>query len=222
MGASNFARPENASKYFTVLMNREEKFVECKDCESKFFEYESEYETAESQKHCGSCGSENIEFDEESRSCEEWEIDDLKNFIKEKMEEKFKGVQDYDYKDYDRNYPSSGISRFFVQETFCGEEIEIEFGIILTWAYYEGATLDFLITKYLNGDEVYGEFTKDDLYNTDLNEGMKELQWRNFDKKINSIVEKYSKEINELLEEVSTPLSKLGTFSNGESVYVGA
>lgn len=31
MGTSNFARPENASKYFVVLTNNEEKFVKCEE-----------------------------------------------------------------------------------------------------------------------------------------------------------------------------------------------
>ena len=37
MGASNFAK-SNTSKVFAVLMNREEKYSKCSECEKKYRE----------------------------------------------------------------------------------------------------------------------------------------------------------------------------------------
>ena len=62
MGTSNFSRLKNASKYYTIFMNVEEKYVECNECDEKFYEYEPEYETAESELYCGKCGSDAIDF----------------------------------------------------------------------------------------------------------------------------------------------------------------
>ena len=56
MGTSNFSRLNNASKYYTIFMNVEEKYVECNECNEKFYEYEPEYETAESELVCSKCG----------------------------------------------------------------------------------------------------------------------------------------------------------------------
>ena len=47
MGTSNFSRLKNASKYYTIFMNVEEKFVKCDECNTKFVEWESEYEKIE-------------------------------------------------------------------------------------------------------------------------------------------------------------------------------
>ena len=83
MGTSNFSRLKNASKYYTIFMNVEEKYVECNKCDEKFYEYEPEYETAESELYCGKCGSDAIEFKEEDRSLESWEIDDWESYFRE-------------------------------------------------------------------------------------------------------------------------------------------
>lgn len=71
MGASNFARPENASKYFVVLTNTEEKFVKCEECESKCYEYDGQYEETKMCGHCLYCTSEDLEWGEEYRSPDE-------------------------------------------------------------------------------------------------------------------------------------------------------
>ena len=42
MGASNFHRG-NTSKVFAVLMNREEKYSKCSECEEKYWEWEGNY-----------------------------------------------------------------------------------------------------------------------------------------------------------------------------------
>lgn len=104
MGTSNFGRLNNASKYYTVFMNVEEKYVECNECNEKFHEYEPEYETAESEHYCGKCGSDAIEFKEEYRSVESWEIDDWKSYFRECLENVGGEHDDEVYRNSDRVY----------------------------------------------------------------------------------------------------------------------
>ena len=68
MGASNFEKPVNVSKNYAVLMNTEEKFIHCNECDNKFYEYDDEYQQAEENRVCPCCGSDAIEWDEEYRS----------------------------------------------------------------------------------------------------------------------------------------------------------
>jgi Zn finger protein HypA/HybF involved in hydrogenase expression len=76
MGASNFGRT-NASSIFAVLMDREEKFFKCDDCKHCQYEYDADYLEPNSVTQCPECESESIEWGEEYRSVEDFEIDDF-------------------------------------------------------------------------------------------------------------------------------------------------
>lgn len=207
MGASNFARPENASKYFVVLTNTEEKFVKCEECETKYYEYDEQYTETEECKHCLDCLSEDLEWSEEDRCPEEWEVEELKTNIRESLREKFPHIRDGNYRDYDRNYPSSSIGEINNSFTFAGLDIDISITIIMTSAYYEGATLDYLINFDIDNytdyefNQIY-ELDTDDLTQT-LSVGMAKIQLPN-------VINKIKKEVDLMtagIEEVFTKYS---------------
>ncbi len=226
MGASNFARPENASKYFVVLNNVEEKFVECKDCKSKYYEYEEKYEETKEHGNCLDCFSKDLEWDEEDHSPERWEVDDLKNDIRESLREKFPDIRDNDYRDNDHNYPSSGIAEIRKSLYFAGLNIDISITIIMTSAYYEGATLDYLI-NFDSGNYCDYEYNQLDDLNIDdltheLSIGMAKIHLPNVINKIKKEVGSVTVEIEEVFTKYSEQYTRLGGLSDGTSVYVKA
>ena len=218
MGTSNFSRLNNASKYYTVFMNVEEKYVECNECNEKFYEYEPEYETAESERYCGKCGSDAIEFKEEDRSLESWEIDDWKSYFGECLINIGGDSDDKEDRQSDRNY----IGAFNFSKWYADVLVELKFHLYYDVGYYEGANLDYEILVY-NGFE-----DSDDLENalecifedSDLPVGMQKIQAKNAMKWIEKVKAETSEKIENLFSEVcDNRLELVGTFSNGESIY---
>lgn len=232
MGTSNFARLDNATKYFIVLMNVEEKYVECNECNEKFYEYEPEYETAESEHYCGKCGSDAIEFKEDERSREDWEVEDFKSYFKEQLE-KIGGTYDDEEVVYDRNRPVRYLG-YFQQSKFYGdEEFTVRLRMYCQYGYYEGANLDYDIEidcgfgwekvdeELWNGSKVTIEdIVTSNLEGSDLSKGMQKIQSKNIIKWIEKVKAETSEKIENLFSEVcDNKLELIGTASNGESFY---
>jgi hypothetical protein len=235
MGTSNFSRG-NTSKVFAVLMNTEETFKECSECGHKHFDYEYKLETlSECENSCE--GATFSEEQTEYRSCESYEYNEFKEYLKETAQEEIKEIKNVSYKeengsDNDRNYCATNLFSFNTSKMF--GDIEVEVSVIgqIVSAYYEGASLDFEVQIY-NGSENISldnysnvENVLDDLfaprydhYNSDMNQGMRKIQMNNAIK----WAEKTKTELIELIEEVFTkvsqPLNVVATFSNGETIY---
>ena len=223
MGTSNFARG-NTSKVFAVLMDTEETFKECSECGHKHYDFEYSLDTLNECEN----GCEGATFSEEEaeyRSCESYEYDEFKEYLRETAEEEIKELKNIWYKeesgsDNDRNYCATDLFSFNTSKMF--GDIEVEVSIIgqIVSAYYEGASLDFAVEfndeEYTN-DEPDFEWLFE--YQSDMNKGMQVLQNRNAVK----WAEKTKTELIELIEEVFTkvsqPLNVLGTASNGETFY---
>lgn len=236
MGTSNFARG-NTSKVFAVLMNTEETFKECSECGQKHYDFEY---SAESFKNLTCCEGATLQEDIEYRSCESYEYDEFKEYLKETAEEEIKNRKNIFFKeesgnDNDRNYCATDLFSFNTSKMF--GDIEVEVSIIgqIVSAYYEGASLDFSVQIY-NGSENVSldnysnvENVLDDLfaprydhYNSDMNQGMRKIQMNNAVK----WAEKTKTELIELIEEVFTkvsmPLNVVASFGNGETIYAKA
>lgn len=223
MGTSNFARG-NTSKVFAVLMNTEETFKECSECGHKHYDWEYSLDTlTECENSCE--GATFSEEQTEYRSCESYEYDEFKEYLRETAEEKIKNRKDIHFKEEngsnnDRNYCATDLFSFNTSKMF--GDIEVEVSIIgqIVSAYYEGASLDFAVEfndeEYTN-DEPNFEWLFE--YQSEMNKGLQVLQNRNAIK----WAEKTKTELIELIEEVFTkvsqPLNVLGTASNGETFY---
>ena len=218
MGTSNFSRLNNASKYYTIFMNVEEKYVECNECNEKFYEYEPEYETAESELVCSKCGSDAIEFKEEYRSPESWEIDDWKSYFGECLINIGGDSDDKEGRQSDRNY----IGAFNFSKWYADVLVELKFHLYYDVGYYEGANLDYEILVY-NGFEDSDDLENALEYvfeNSDLPVGMQKIQAKNAMKWIEKTKAETSEKIENLFSEVcDNRLELVGTFSNGESIY---
>ena len=219
MGASNFARG-NTSKVFAVLMNTEETFKECSECGHKHYDYEYSLDTLNECEN----GCEGATFEEQTDyvSPDEYEYDDLKDYIRETAQEEIKNRKDIRFKeesgsDNDRNYCATDLFSFNTSKMFGDIEISVKVIGQIVGAYYEGASLDFVVE--FNGEENEELDFYWDFDNSDMNRGLQVLQNRNAIK----WAEKTKTELIELIEKVFTkvsePLNVVASFSNGETIY---
>ena len=222
MGASNFARG-NTSKVFAVLMNREETFKECSECGHKHYNYEYSLDTLNECEN----GCEGATFEEQTAyvSPDEYEYEDFKDYIRETAQEEAKELKTIWYKeesgsDNDRNYCATNLFSYSTSKMF--GDIEIEVSIIgqIVSAYYEGASLDFVVE--FNGEE----YTNDEPdfewlfeYQSEMNKGLQVLQNRNAVKWAKKTKTELIELIEEVFTKVSEPLNVVASFSNGETIY---
>ena len=197
-------------------MNVEEKVVECNECNTKFVEWESEYEEIEETKCCTNCKSSDLTFDEEYRSLESWEIEDWKSYFGECLENA--GGKYDDWSDEGRKY----IGVFNFSKWYADVLVELRFHLYYDVGYYEGANLDYDIEVY-NGFE-YSDEIENALEcifeDSDLSVGMQKIQAKNALKWIEKVKVETSEKIENLFSDVcDNRLELVGTFSNGESIY---
>ena len=167
---------------------------------------------------------------------DEWQYDDLKDNLGEDIENAGGDSLDEPI-GHDRNYHRQALGKFEENESFGDIEIEIRLTVLIQSAYYEGATLDYLIEVY-NGYEYveieegfYTNTTEDmvnDLFDLKYNEhsysemskGLRVIQSRHAKNWLDKEIKTQSEKIEKILESYSEhKLQKVGGFSNGEAVY---
>ena len=193
MGTSNFHN-ENSSKIYAICMN---------------------YEDEETQ---------------ETIYPESFEFEEAKENVKDCIAEMCKENKDisfdlFSYRDRSecRSFPSSVLCTISKSKYIGGLECEVVLTSIVRSGYYEGANLDFQIDSLINGydcEELYSE-----------NECIEQYDYSSDYKGISKIHAKHAynwmgKTKDELIEKmelvyqnVSEPLSVVGRFSNGETIY---
>ena len=217
MSASNFHRG-NTSKVFAVLMDREETFKECSECG----EIHNKYTYSEEDFNNLVCCEVDLVEQTEYRSAERYEYEDFKEYLRETAQEEAKELKTIWYKeesgsDNDRNYCATNLFSYSTSKMFGDIEIEVRVIGQIVSAYYEGASLDFVVE--FNGEENEELDFYWDFDNSDMNRGLQVLQNKNAIK----WAEKTKTELIELIEEVFTkvsqPLNVVASFSNGETIY---
>ena len=218
MGASNFARG-NTSKVFAVLMDREEKYSKCSECEEKYWEWEGNY-VEEGDTDCPDCDCKDcIEHGTEYRSAERYEYEDFKEYLRETAKESKKQFLylEEEGSDNDRNYCATNLFSYSISKMFGDIEIEVKIIGQIVSAYYEGASLDFVVE--FNGEENEELDFYWDFDNSDMNRGLQVLQNRNAVKWAEKTKTELIKLIEEVFTKVSEPLNVVASFSNGETIY---
>ena len=217
MSASNFHRG-NTSKVFAVLMDREEIFKECPECG----EIHNKYTYSEEDFNNLVCCEVNLVEQTEYVSAERYEYEDFKEYLRETAQEEAKELKTIWYKeesgsDNDRNYCATNLFSYSTSKMFGDIEIEVRIIGQIVSAYYEGASLDFVVEFNGEENEELGFYW--DFDNSDMNRGLQVLQNKNAVK----WAEKTKTELIELIEEVFTkvsqPLNVVASFSNGETIY---
>lgn len=145
MATSNFARPSNASNYYVVLTNKEIEYKECSECGEIHNDWDFDLDK---RLLCNSCGEELPDTETRYDAPEEWDIDYLKENVINAIEAK----GGYSINKWANNYIELGCIE---KSKVYGEvEVGVKVTAILQSAYYEGATLDFLVQVLLGGDFV--------------------------------------------------------------------
>ena len=217
MSASNFHRG-NTSKVFAVLMDREETFKECPECGE--IHYKDNY-SEEDFNNLVCC---EVDLVEQTAyvSPDEYEYDDLKDYIRETAQEEIKNRKGIRFKeesgsDNDRNYCATNLFSYSTSKMFGDIEIEVRIIGQIVSAYYEGASLDFVVE--FNGEENKELDFYWDFDNSDMNRGLQVLQNRNAVKWAEKTKTELIKLIEEVFTKVSEPLNVVASFSNGETIY---
>lgn len=125
----------------------------------------------------------------------EYLIDDIKDIFKAKFGIEF--FEDFSYSSASRDY--NGIRFGYIVKTIGHDEIIVD--TIIRSGYYLGANLDWDMKFYIDG---YHEYTMDDIH-----------KYPKLQKEFNKVID----QVEDLYEKLSTPLNKVGSFSNGEAIY---
>lgn len=128
-------------------------------------------------------------------------IDDVYEAVVEKLS---------DHTVHDSQATYNNVREIFTV-TFCKMFGDIEGSVTITGTiqsgYYAGAQLDYTIDEDFNP------------YGSDLNQGMRTIQERNFDKWKEKTIKEKTLLIEQVYEQFSTPMVAVATFSNGETIY---
>lgn len=238
MGTPNFASPQNASKYFVVLTDKEVKYKECSECGEKHYEWEYDLDNL-TRCNFNQCKGTIFEEYTETRSSDEWEYSDLKDNIGNDIEA-IGGSSLDEPIGYDRNYNRQALGTLTRAKYFGDIDVELEIKVLVQSAYYEGATLDYLISIY-NGGEMteiedgYHPTTIEDIledlfetkyeehqYST-MNKGMRVIQTRYAKNWVEKQITDTSEQVEKIFETYAdSELKCIGLFSNGEAIYTEA
>ncbi len=237
MGAPNFARPQNASKYFVVLTNTETEYKQCEDCLHRHYDYEHDLKTLVNCEN--DCDNPEFTTETETRTPDTFDYENLKENLGDSIAENGGEALD-EVLDHDRNYNKQAIGAFSEDKNFGDINAEIKLIAYIQSAYYEGATLDYQIQVYNGGEmvEIYDEGRPwekctiedvvEDLFETkygehdysDMNRGLRTIQAKNAVKWLEQQKEEIGKQIETIFETYTEhKLQCKGVFSNGEAIY---
>lgn len=202
MGTSNF-HYKNASRVYAVLMSYEDEILD-----------ENGEPTGET----------------ETRYPEEYEVDELKDFIKNEIEDLENGRYYNWVKDSNelRSFPSSYLGSLRTYKPYGDIDIEVYIHAFLRSGYYEGACLDWALQVDINGDGEY--IDEDDIQyaandireysSTNMSNGLRTIMAYKAEKWIRSEADRLSGIMENIFSRNSdVELAKVATFSNGETIY---
>lgn len=205
MGTSNFSRP-NASKVFACLMS-EDVFI-CEDCG------DYSYETTK----CESCGSTNGNL--ETRPPDDCEVEEFRRSVRTSLSE-IPNVYYRDKEGYCHRRSKINLATLIVEKVFAGVSIEIVLEVTMELGYYAGAQLDWDLTYYADGYENDTEPIEEWKYQAlkEHNAGLVRMLQPKVEKWLEKAKNKLIEDVENVFTEVTTPLIRVATFSNGESIY---
>lgn len=202
MGTSNF-HYKNASRVYAVLMNYEDDILD-----------ENGEPTGET----------------ETKYREDFEVDELKDFIKNEIEDLEDGSYYNQVRDSNelRSYPSSYLGSLRTYKAYGDIGVEVYIHAFLRSGYYEGACLDWTLQVDINGNEYIGDedipYAIEDIreHNTStyMSKGLRAIIANKAEKWIRSEADRLSGIMENIFSRNSDmELAKVATFSNGETIY---
>lgn len=231
MGTNNFASPSNAKNYYVVLTNREEEVKICPECGAKHADWEFDLKDINFCQECEADLTE-VETETEYIAPDDFEYEDLKSNVLHDI--KAIGGYDSNMSFNDRNYNRVALGELSKSKVYADVEVEVKVTAIVQSAYYEGATLDYLIHVCIEGDD--WDYSTGSYYDNDmtdildeigeiqsyrgLNNGMVSIIRPKVESFLEATIDTLSEQMDNLLQQYSEhKLNKVGQFSNGEAVY---
>ncbi len=200
MGTSNFYY-KNASKVFVISEDYETPILD-----------DDFNETEETETH----------------SPDLMEFLDTISYIQEKLSEienvKFHKYVSKESQNDNRNFPAHYIGTIYLTKTIGDIECEINVDCFSRVGYYEAACLDWELDMLIDGCNFDDVNYVNDLFinNTNshkMNKGMLTIQSKTAEKWFSDTKDNLVKLVEEVFEQCSTSYKRLGTFSNGETIY---
>lgn len=202
MGTSNFHN-SNARKIYVVLESYEQPVLD-----------EDGNETEETETY----------------TPDSYEAEDLTDYIQETFKEQHKDLYWFkkDTNSYNelRSFGAGYICTLIDEKCFGDVQLNVRINCFIRSGYYEAANLDWELqidcNSYSYNDDECGEgfeLSIDDYYNSSMSEGLKKIQLKNMNKWIEKTKESLIEKVETIFEEIANPYLKVGTFSNGETVY---
>lgn len=160
-------------------------------------------------------------------SFEQWDWDNLKEFIQESFIELIKPTKYWTteadtIKNQNRNFPQSELITIRHDLIYYGYSISFEFTLCANSGYYEAACLDFMVEievyKESHSDtfDSIDDFDPKNFFYSPIPKGM---IYDRLVKKVNHEYDLIKLIIEAKYAEISMPIVKVGQFSNGEAVY---
>jgi len=228
MGTPNFASPSNASEYFVVCTNTEEEYKECEECNHRHYAYDYNLDTLDECEN--GCESPTFEENSETHYPEEYEIEDIQENLNTELSSLgYDTVESY-VKNYGNSYCLTGLRELYISKQYGDIEIKLEVTTVMQSAYYEGATLDWLVTiggvNYMTGSNYDSDLDDilDDLfdyqYNSDMSAGLCKIMKGYAETWIEQQISEISEKVEEVFRTFSEHrLHRKGVASNGEAFY---
>lgn len=157
---------------------------------------------------------------DESVSPEREEIEEFKDYLIEQLNQ----IENFSFSEAMGTYVDNDtyVGQLYVHRNFMDVDVEISLYVILRMGCYEAANLDYESKVFLNSSE-YDTLDEDDfIYLATLEQHNKGLILSNYpklEKWFEATQTNMIQSLESVFEKVTTPYVRLGTFSNGESVY---
>jgi hypothetical protein len=233
MGTPNFASPSNASEYFVVGTGYDEKYKECDECSHEHTEHDYDLDKL---TVCESCGSEELEEKERHQVSDEFDWDNIKDNLNTDLEElEGNGISTKDGRvtSSSNSYSINPLLCLYKSKSYGEVNFTVEVTTVMQSAYYEGATLDWLVKIVTNDaefDYMTGSHYDVDIYDileqefnpdyVDMNAGLCSIFKGYAERWIENTVSEISEKIEKVFKIHSEHrLHCAGVFSNGEAVY---
>lgn len=201
MGTSNFYY-RNASKVFAICLDYEQPILD-----------EDGNETDEN----------------ETVSCSEIEYSEQIENVQYHMQEN-KGVFSYSESEINsqfdnRNFCARFVGSLSANKKFGDVYVDIQINAFSRAGYYEGACLDWELSidvdqyNYDNIEDVLSDLKDCNITSYTMNVGMVKIQSKNIQKWLIKVKDELVKLVEKSFENASTCFVRVGTFSNGETIY---
>lgn len=229
MGASNFATTENANKIYAVLTNETVSSKTCTECGTQHEDHYYDLETLVTcDMGCKGVDLSLVEVVTEEVPPTEDRCDELKAYVGELLEAE--GGEAEDTYIGGCSYATTILGSLTNETTYAGVGVEVKITATITSAYYEGASLDYLVEAY-NGYEFIdvgagrnaselNDVLFDLFEDSDLNAGLQVIQVKHAKNWAEAKILELSNKMDNIFERVAThKLEVAARFSNGETIY---